>query len=84
MQTDKEIVQAMIEDLDERGHGAGEVQNAPMEMLNIFLNDEGRMPSATVVVVYGLAKWGPNWEHEASGTPREIVDAILATVEEDA
>jgi hypothetical protein len=50
------------------GHGADEVQNAPVDMLNVFSNDEGRNPTATVIYDpkafngEGGLVWGHSWE----------------------
>jgi hypothetical protein len=49
------------------GHGADEVQNSPVDLLNVWLNDEGRIPVATVMYTGtddgGFFVWGPKWEH---------------------
>ena len=58
--------------LRELGHGAEPVTNAPADMLNVWLNDEGRIPSATVLYEplmdtdHGQIVWGSHYEHQAT------------------
>lgn len=71
------------------GHGADEAHNTPVDVLNVFLNDEGRVPDATVVydpvdpAEGGRFVWGHRWEHSietAKGTGA-AVEAIVGSIE---
>lgn len=75
--------------LRELGHDADEVQNAPTDMLNVWLDGEGRIPVATVLYApgedAGTLTWGHNWEHSASTSAdlRETANRIIATSSPD-
>jgi hypothetical protein len=73
--------------LRELGHGAEEVQDAPTDMLNVWLDDQGRTPSATVLyepvspTEQGQIVWGHHWEHQSTTSvgAEELARRVVAT-----
>lgn len=67
------------------GHGAEEVQNSPVDIINVFINDEGRAPATSVVYEStedgGNLVWGHKWEHSipTSASMDDVVQAIVGS-----
>jgi hypothetical protein len=78
------IMTELQEALRAAGHGADEVQNAPVDMLNVWLDDKGQMPAATVCYESmddgGKFVWGSHWEHSIA-TSVSMDDAVSRIVE---
>lgn len=84
------IMTELQEALRALGHGAEEVQNAPQDMLNVWLDDEGVKPACTVLYEpledheHGQIVWGHHWEHQVSTSvgARAIAAKVVTTCQE--
>lgn len=77
----EDIATNLIAALKEDGHWADHVHNSPVWAVNVWLDDAGRIPNATVTVDDDGFTWGHSWEHSLPpGTPfPEVIAKIKET-----